>query len=126
MSNVVPEGVLVFFKSYAELQRNEARWKQNIGLFKKTIFYERSSTAETNKAIEEYKDMVKTSREGAIFCCVMGAKCAEGIDFKDCFGRLAVVTGTLLVCEYISKAYHLRHSLCEHDQPTCPQENEIS
>lgn len=85
--------MLVFFKSYADLQRSEARWNQNIGLFKKKIFYERSSTAETNKAIEEYKKRTETNREGAIFCCVMGAKCAEGIDFKDCYGRLALVTG---------------------------------
>jgi regulator of telomere elongation helicase 1 len=91
---VVPEGVLVFFNSYASMNNFMAVWRQKSLLQKmgamKKVFVESKSANEQEKLVSGY---METHQSGAVFFAVCGGKLSEGFDFADSMARCVVVVG---------------------------------
>ncbi|KAK4999112.1 ATP-dependent DNA helicase chl1 [Elasticomyces elasticus] len=108
----IPDGVVVFFPSYAYLESVRSIWQtsrtsvcttstiwdrmQNI----KPIFVEPRSTAQPSSAVgadvlSAYSATVcaSSSHQGALLLSVIGGKLSEGINFSDHLGRCVIVIG---------------------------------
>eukprot|EP00903_Cladosiphon_okamuranus_P014456 g13412.t1 len=109
-ARVVPGGILVFFPSYALLEKVHERWKVT-GLLRAldaikgvhleprgqgkidivlTAYYEDIANAKESK---ENMNSSPTSRTGALMFAVARGKVSEGIDFSDDACRMCVVIG---------------------------------
>lgn len=91
-----PNGLLVFFSSYASMNKTREAWEAS-GLWKgindvKPIFIEPRKKEEFDECMNDYYTAVKTTR-GAIFMAVLRGKVSEGLDFKDQNGRAVIVIG---------------------------------
>lgn len=91
-----PNGLLVFFPSYALMNKAKEAWELS-GLWKgindvKPIFVEPKRKEEFDECMNDYYTAVKTTR-GAIFMAVLRGKVSEGLDFKDQNGRAVIVIG---------------------------------
>lgn len=96
MSQVVPDGILVFFPSYQYMENLIRSWN-TMGLLSnilknKLLFIETSSALETSKSLNSYKKACDSGR-GAIFLCVTRGKVSEGIDFDGHYGRCVIMIG---------------------------------
>ncbi|KNZ60144.1 hypothetical protein VP01_1604g5 [Puccinia sorghi] len=91
--NIVKDGVICFFPSYASLDTLTERWKKT-GLWarlenKKKIFIEPKSTAEVDKILNGYASAVNQSTGpppvsgGGLMLAVIGGKLSEGINCED-------------------------------------------
>jgi DNA repair helicase Rad3 len=116
---IIPDGVLVFFPSYAVLADCVKQWRRTgpsgmsmisrIGQFKR-VFIEPRSNTEYNEVIDQFKrtvDGVPSSTSetavpasgpagngnGGILFAVCRGKSSEGIDFSDRQGRGVIITG---------------------------------
>ncbi|KAG2187398.1 hypothetical protein INT44_005086 [Umbelopsis vinacea] len=102
-SKVVPEGLLVFFPSYAVMTDCIHTWRSANGQTKsvwdrlneqKQVFVEPKTKYEFSQAINGYYSKIKDPAfDGAIFMAVCRGKVSEGVDFADGRGRAVVVTG---------------------------------
>ncbi|KAI8580578.1 hypothetical protein K450DRAFT_236293 [Umbelopsis ramanniana AG] len=102
-SKVVPEGLLVFFPSYAVMADCISTWRSTNGQNKsvwdrlteqKQVFVEPKTKYEFSQAINGYYSRIKDPAfDGAIFMAVCRGKVSEGVDFADGRGRAVVVTG---------------------------------
>lgn len=92
-----PGGVLVFFPSYAMLERCSNRWKQT-GLWDalervKPISIEtKGSSEEFDRAVVQYRALC-AQQSGGLFFAVFRGKLSEGIDFRDEQARAVVIVG---------------------------------
>lgn len=93
--SVVPEGLVIFFTSYAVMTSYINQWQSQKGWAemakKKKLF------VETNRGEEEFKammrDYLKSFQKGAVLMGVFGGKLSEGIDFSDGMARAVVLVG---------------------------------
>lgn len=96
VAKVVPGGLLVFFKSYAIMQKHTDSWKSNSIWARirgqKPIFVEPQNKQELKPMIRAYNASANQNR-GAIFMAVLKGKVSEGLDFADANGRAVIVIG---------------------------------
>eukprot|EP00906_Rhabdomonas_costata_P018961 RCo027603 len=113
--NVVPDGLVLFFPSYAYEEAVFQKLKAD-GMIKKIeekkqFFREPRSSDEAADVLRKYSEKIlgdlarakseqpaadtlpKASRRGAVLSCVMGGKLSEGINFSDHLGRCVVAVG---------------------------------
>lgn len=106
----VPDGAVVFFPSYAYLERVVSFWKSpgststststnsNKSLYArlsalKPIFTE-SQTTPVDATLSAYSDAILSHRSrGALLLAVIGGRLSEGINFSDRLGRCVIVVG---------------------------------
>jgi len=107
VARLIPQGVLVFFPSYAALKSAHTRWEQRGAdgapsvlerLAKhKHVILEPRSAAEIGPAIELFRQHVATSERtgvgGAMLLAVCRGRLSEGVDFSDGACRGVVITG---------------------------------
>lgn len=98
----VPQGMLIFFASYAQMNKFLSAWKVNNSMGNsrwstlqqlKTLCVEPSNRNETQMAFREFDMAVRESEKGAIMFAVCRGKMSEGIDFADCHCRAVIVIG---------------------------------
>ena len=103
LSNIIPDGLVVFFPSYAYLEQVVSRWQmKGSGAAKKTfwdrllekkpIFREAKAATGTDDALDQYSQAIATGH-GGLLLSVIGGKLSEGINFSDALGRGVVVVG---------------------------------
>ena len=104
LSRVVPDGLVVFFPSYAYLELVSSAWKSQGPATRsvwnqledlKTIFSESKGTSSVEEVLEGYSAAINdtASTKGALLLSVVGGKMSEGINFSDCLGRGVVIVG---------------------------------
>ena len=105
LASAVPDGVVVFFPSYAYLEQVISHWEKKQdnkqSIFEqlerhKTVIYEdKSQTTATDDTLERYSAVIHSSSNtrGAILLSVVGGKLSEGINFSDSLGRGVIVVG---------------------------------
>lgn len=102
LSSTIPDGLVVFFPSYAYLSHVVARWQtssprttKNIWdhlIEKKPVFRENKTTIGVDDILNQYSQAVATGK-GGLLLSVIGGKMSEGINFSDALGRGVVVVG---------------------------------
>ena len=102
LSNIIPDGLVVFFPSYAYLEQVVLRWqKKGSGAVKpiwdrlqerKPIFRESKATTGIDDVLDRYSQAIATGH-GGLLLSVIGGKMSEGINFSDALGRGVVVVG---------------------------------
>ncbi|GLV35707.1 Regulator of telomere elongation helicase 1 [Carabus blaptoides fortunei] len=98
LSRQIPHGLLIFFPSYALLNKCQESW-QTSGLWSsinelKMVFVEPKTKNTFNTMMVDFYDRVKNpAYKGAIFMAVCRGKVSEGLDFSDMNGRAVIVTG---------------------------------
>jgi hypothetical protein len=98
ISALIPDGVLVFFPSYAVMDSCIQRWQSFLVWDRikahKEPFVEPRDKQGFGKAIDTFYNKVSdASKPGAIFFAVCRGKASEGIDFSDTRARAVVITG---------------------------------
>ncbi|ANQ10511.1 DNA-repair helicase [Plasmodium coatneyi] len=93
----IPYGVLIFFSSYSSMTETVNAWKkfkifEKINSYK-TIFVEPNKAAELKDILQQYENLIKKKRKGAILMGVCRGKISEGIDFKDDCCRGVIICG---------------------------------
>lgn len=96
VAKVVPDGLLVFFKSYGMMEKCENLWRngsiwENIQR-QKPIFIEPRDKHELKSMMQAYNTSID-QKKGAIFMAVLRGKVSEGLDFADMYGRGVVIVG---------------------------------
>ncbi|CAK0764311.1 hypothetical protein CVIRNUC_003145 [Coccomyxa viridis] len=102
----VPQGVVVFFPSFAYADQVFGHWQATGALerlgHRKRVFREPRSAVEVESVLRQYSSIIAeqsadTSHSGtltgALLLCVVGGKMSEGINFGDGLGRCVVVMG---------------------------------
>ena len=102
LSSVVPDGLVVFFPSYAYLDLVVLRWQtkssgavQSIWdrlLERKRIFRESKAATGIDDVLDQYSQAIANGH-GSLLLSVIGGKMSEGINFSDALGRGVVVIG---------------------------------
>ena len=99
----VPDGMVVFFPSYAYLDQVVSHWKKtrypnatsktiwDLISDKKPVFQE-SKTASVEDTLTSYSLSISTCR-GGLLLSVINGKLSEGINFSDDLGRAVIVVG---------------------------------
>lgn len=95
-AKVVPDGLLIFFKSYSMMEKCENLWRngtiwENIER-QKPIFIEPRDKHQLKSTTQAYKTSI-TQKKGAIFMALLRGKVSEGVDFADIYGRGVVIIG---------------------------------
>ncbi|GAW83133.1 DNA repair helicase [Plasmodium gonderi] len=93
----IPYGVLIFFSSYSSMTETVNAWKkfkifEKINSYK-TIFVEPNKAAELKDILDQYENIIKKKKKGAILMGVCRGKISEGIDFKDDCCRGVIICG---------------------------------
>lgn len=94
----IPDGLLVFFPSYALLDKLMLRWKttgllKRLNNMKKTVVEPRSGGNDVlQNVMNEYYSSVASGR-GAMMLAVCRGKVSEGLDFADANARGVIVVG---------------------------------
>ncbi|EPE04373.1 dna repair helicase [Ophiostoma piceae UAMH 11346] len=93
---IVPDGVVVFFPSYAYLDEVVQKWTSS-GLLaklesKKKVLRE-SKGCSSDDVLSEYAGAINEDKGGALLLSVVGGKMSEGINFADRLGRCVVIVG---------------------------------
>ena len=102
-ARIIPDGVLVFFPSYAVLKNCIEFWKSprnfnvssiwdNICQLKATVMEPRE-TALFSVAAADFLDKLNGPMRGAVLFAVSRGKASEGLDFSDRAGRAVIITG---------------------------------
>ncbi|KAL9000822.1 MAG: hypothetical protein Q9169_000576 [Polycauliona sp. 2 TL-2023] len=101
LAATVPDGLVVFFPSYAYLDQVSIQWQQNTpGLENiwtklkklKSVFIESKGVSGIEDTLQQYSKAIDEAK-GAILLSVIGGKMSEGINFADKLGRAVVVVG---------------------------------
>ncbi|KAL8737705.1 MAG: hypothetical protein Q9181_001423 [Wetmoreana brouardii] len=97
----VPDGLVVFFPSYAYLDQVSAQW-HNVGTGSdsvwsslerhKAIFKEAKGSSGIEDALAQYSEAIDGGK-GGLLLSVVGGKMSEGINFSDKLGRGVIVVG---------------------------------
>ena len=104
LSKIIPDGLVVFFPSYAYLAQVTSLWKQRRAKETpmwnqlerlKPIFEESKGSASVEDVLSKYSMAINGSRvgKGALLLSVVGGKMSEGINFSDRLGRGVVIVG---------------------------------
>ncbi|KAK4696749.1 chromosome transmission fidelity protein 1, partial [Lecanoromycetidae sp. Uapishka_2] len=102
LCNAIPDGLIVFFPSYAYLDQVVSHWQsKSTGttkciwdrlLSQKRIFRESKTTVSVDDILNQYSLAISTGT-GGLLLSVIGGKMSEGINFSDALGRGVVVVG---------------------------------
>ncbi|CAD6564783.1 MAG: ATP-dependent DNA helicase chl1 [Alectoria sarmentosa] len=102
LSNIVPDGLVVFFPSYAYLEQVVHHWQMKSSgtvkpiwdrlLERKPIFREAKATTGIDDVLDQYSRAMANGH-GGLLLSVIGGKMSEGINFSDALGRGVVVVG---------------------------------
>ena len=94
LSRIVPEGMLVFFSSYAIMNSFISKWRASSVfstiLQRKRIMVESRDRLEQKSTVDNY---IKHHKTGAMLFGVCGGKLSEGFDFSDSMARCVVIIG---------------------------------
>ncbi|KAL9042613.1 MAG: hypothetical protein Q9180_000484 [Flavoplaca navasiana] len=97
----VPDGLVVFFPSYAYLDQVSVQWQQTTSGSEniwsrlqncKSVFKESKGASGIEDTLRQYSEAIDEGK-GAVLLSVMGGKMSEGINFSDKLGRAVVVVG---------------------------------
>lgn len=94
LASIIPDGVVVFFPSYAYLDLVVSRWQATStysNLTKHKPLY-RESSAPVEETLDQYSASIHQGH-GALLLSVVGGKLSEGINFSDSLGRGIVIVG---------------------------------
>lgn len=122
---VVPDGVVVFFPSYAYLSTILARWTLSTSPStpsilsrlegKKSLFKE-SKEATSETVLQEYAQAIDSGK-GGLLLSVVGGKMSEGINFSDALGRCVLIVGlpfpNMQSAEWKAKIEYIENSTIE-------------
>ncbi|KAL8972408.1 MAG: hypothetical protein Q9183_000569 [Haloplaca sp. 2 TL-2023] len=101
LAATIPDGLVVFFPSYAYLDQVSARWQKPVVDSSsvwarleqhKIIFKETKGSSKIDDVLEQYSEAIDAGR-GGLLLSVVGGKMSEGINFSDKLGRGVVVVG---------------------------------
>jgi regulator of telomere elongation helicase 1 len=91
-----PDGMLIFFSSYALMNKVKILWENLLIMNKieyhKKVYFEPKNSSELAKIREDYETKVNSGR-GAVLIGVCRGKISEGLDFSDKAARCVVVVG---------------------------------
>ncbi|KRZ73531.1 Regulator of telomere elongation helicase 1, partial [Trichinella papuae] len=96
---IIPQGFLIFFASYTQLNNCINYWTNNSIMDRvkrlKKVFIEPKTKCEFQTVMDEYKRLVEASGTelGVVFFGVLRGKLSEGYDFSDCSARAVVIAG---------------------------------
>ncbi|XXQ39088.1 Helicase ATP-binding domain-containing protein [Plasmodiophora brassicae] len=95
-SRIIPDGLLVFFPSYAAMSVLIQRWQASalIGRLEmhKRVIVEPKSSSELAGCLAAYREAIE-SGQGAMLFAVCRGKVSEGVDFSDRAARGVIVCG---------------------------------
>lgn len=124
--NTIPDGLVVFFPSYAYLDQVVSRWQSKSTdatngvwdrlLSKKPIFRESKTTTGADDVLAQYSIAIATGK-GGLLLSVIGGKMSEGINFSDALGRGVVVVGlpfpNIQSAQWKAKLEHIERATAE-------------
>ncbi|XP_055305826.1 regulator of telomere elongation helicase 1 homolog isoform X2 [Sitodiplosis mosellana] len=101
LSEVIPDGILVFFRQYDVMEKCVETWQdQNEGDIwsnieeQKKIFVESKNRDEFKQSMNDYVAKInEQNSKGAIFMAVARGKVSEGLNFSDKYGRCVMMVG---------------------------------
>ncbi|ELU36981.1 CHL1 helicase [Rhizoctonia solani AG-1 IA] len=102
LTNLVPNGFVVFLPSYAFLSLVKTAWGKGENKIlerlskKKKIFYEPQENGDVESVLREFSATASSPTEGltgAILFAVVGAKLSEGLNFSDGLARAVAIVG---------------------------------
>ncbi|KAJ1303466.1 hypothetical protein OPQ81_011654 [Rhizoctonia solani] len=102
MTNLVPNGFVVFLPSYGFLSLVKAAWSKSENKIlerlgkKKKVFYEPQENGDVDGVLREFSAAASSPAEGltgAILFAVVGAKLSEGLNFSDGLARAVAIVG---------------------------------
>lgn len=123
LSTTIPDGLVVFFPSYAYLEQVVLRWQTKSSgaakalwdrlLERKPIFRESKAATGTDDVLDRYSQAIATGH-GGLLLSVIGGKMSEGINFSDALGRGVVVVGlpfpSIQSAQWKAKLEHIEQS----------------
>ncbi|KAI8137325.1 ATP-dependent RNA helicase chl1 [Fennellomyces sp. T-0311] len=97
LCNVIPDGVVCFFSSFAYLEQVYKRWSQSGNVLarlakKKKVFKEPRESNQVETTLRDYAMHIDQTG-GALLLCVVNGKMSEGINFSDQLGRGVIMIG---------------------------------
>ena len=102
LSSHVPDGVVIFFPSYAYLDQVILQWQKaestalepvwDILSSRKPIYRESKDNTGVDEVLQQYANAIDAGK-GGILLSVIGGKMSEGINFSDRLGRCVIVVG---------------------------------
>lgn len=96
LSRIVPDGMVVFFPSYAYMEEIVSLWSESMFIAEimkhKLVFIETPDLSETGAAIASYKRACDCGRGGALFLSAGSSVCTD-IELEESHCRCAVVLG---------------------------------
>ncbi|KAG7088245.1 hypothetical protein E1B28_012259 [Marasmius oreades] len=101
-SHQIPAGMVVFFPSYAFLNRCRETWQTNKILdkfaSKKRVFFEPDDNTHVESVLQQYSVAARSPPteskvKGALLFAVVGAKLSEGLNFSDDLARAVIIVG---------------------------------
>ncbi|KAL8735596.1 MAG: hypothetical protein Q9166_000765 [cf. Caloplaca sp. 2 TL-2023] len=101
LAAIIPDGLVVFFPSYAYLDQVSAQWQTTVrGLDnvwtsleqRKVVFKESKGSSGIEDTLHQYARAIDEGK-GGILLSVVGGKMSEGINFSEKLGRGVVVVG---------------------------------
>jgi chromosome transmission fidelity protein 1 len=120
----IPDGVVIFFPSYAILKKITQAWrvvsppcKQGIWeqiCAHKQIITESKESSNVDNILAEYSGLIDKGK-GAVLLAVIGGKMSEGINFSDRLGRGVIVVGlpfpNIHSAEWRAREQYIRQSI---------------
>ena len=101
LSQIIPDGLVVFFPSYAYMQNVVSRWEASgtqtrtvleLLSAQKPVHRELQDTSGGDDILREYSKNIDAGK-GGLLLSVVGGKMSEGINFADKLGRSIIVVG---------------------------------
>ena len=101
LCQVIPDGVVIFFPSYAYLEQVTSKWRlatngktsiHDLLIRLKNVFRESKESAGVDDILRHYANAIDAGK-GGLLLSVIGGKMSEGINFSDRLGRGVVVVG---------------------------------
>ncbi|CAE6485365.1 unnamed protein product [Rhizoctonia solani] len=102
LTNLVPNGFVLFLPSYAFLSLVKVAWSKGESKIlerlgkKKKVFYEPQENSDVDSVLREFSAAASNPAEGltgAILFAVVGAKLSEGLNFSDGLARAVAIVG---------------------------------
>ncbi|KAI8330795.1 putative ATP-dependent RNA helicase DDX11 [Choanephora cucurbitarum] len=102
LTNVIPDGIVVFFPSFTYLEQVYQRWTTAESghileriLKKKQVFKEPRESSKVEATLRDYALQIDSPDKnmGALLLCVVNGKMSEGINFSDRLGRGIIMIG---------------------------------
>ncbi|KAI4260915.1 MAG: hypothetical protein LQ352_000070 [Teloschistes flavicans] len=101
LAMTIPDGLVVFFPSYAYLEQASAQWQKTVAgkdniwtrlEGQKAVFKELKGSPGVEDTLTQYSKAVDEGR-GGILLSIVGGKMSEGINFSDKLGRGVAIVG---------------------------------